>query len=234
MSPRGLLVAAWAPLAAACSPDQPTAGSPDTGAAVQATRLSLPVADPDAIGGVVGFDHDPQEHEGAERLVCTDYAGRGFPWCYDGHQGTDYLLEGDWEAMDAGSVEVIAAAAGVVVSTEDGHYDRCHGDLATGEVDCDGHEMIANHVILEHPDGTQTLYWHLMNGSVAVAEGETVACGQVLGRIGSSGMSVQPHLHFEVQRDGVPVDPYAGEASQPWSCWVDQGDPWGLPARVCP
>jgi len=61
------------------------------------------------------------------------------------------------------------------------------------------------HVIISHVQGLSSLYAHLE--SVAVTTGERVAAGQVIGRVGSTGNSTGPHLHFEIRVDGVPQNP---------------------------
>ena len=183
----------------------------------------------------IGFDHDPlvQEDNLAGRVQCTDYEGRAFPHCYDEHHGTDFMLIGGFDTMDDGSATILAAADGVVIDADDGHYDRCRASLATGEVECDGGPLVANYVIVRHDDGRDTLYWHMMNGSVRVSPGDVVRCGDPLGTVGSSGISSAPHLHFAVERDGVPEDPYAGPESQPDSSWAEQGLDEGLPGDGC-
>ena len=207
----------------------------DSGDEVARGALSFrfPLADPAAFGQFIGMDHDPEEHDDQlGSIICTSYDGRVFPWCYDGHDGSDYLLLGGFETMDAGSSPIVAAADGVVVQTDDGNYDRC--EASVDGVDCDGYPMESNYVILEHPGGWRTLYWHMKTDSVAVGVGDAVACGDTLGLVGSSGYSSAPHLHFELQdADHVTTDPYAGEYSQEETWWVDQGDPEGLPASDC-
>lgn len=62
-----------------------------------------------------------------------------------------------------------------------------------------------NTVILNHGYGYQTLYAHL--NSTAVKAGQQVKRGEVIGYVGNTGMSTGPHLHYEVIKDGVKVDP---------------------------
>ncbi|MBA3897039.1 MAG: M23 family metallopeptidase [Sphingomonadaceae bacterium] len=62
-----------------------------------------------------------------------------------------------------------------------------------------------NMVKLQHAGGLGTGYAHMSR--IAVAPGARVAQGQVIGYVGSTGLSTGPHLHFEVYRNGVPVNP---------------------------
>ncbi len=96
----------------------------------------------------------------------------------------------DHRAIDIGSVygaKVYAADAGTVIHVE---WAR------TG---------YGYTVIIAHANNRQTLYSHLKGA--LVQKGETVARGQVIGAVGSTGNSTGPHVHFEVRDDGERVDP---------------------------
>jgi len=62
-----------------------------------------------------------------------------------------------------------------------------------------------NCVIVDHGGGTATLYGHCSR--LGVTQDQNVTQGQVIAYVGSTGLSTGPHLHFEVRRDGRPVDP---------------------------
>jgi murein DD-endopeptidase MepM/ murein hydrolase activator NlpD len=62
-----------------------------------------------------------------------------------------------------------------------------------------------NCVILDHGGGYTTLYGHCQ--SLWVRYGQTVRQGATIATVGSTGMSTGPHLHFEVRKDGIAIDP---------------------------
>ena len=106
------------------------------------------------------------------------------PW-----NGNEVFHKGIDVASAAGTSVLAPAPGVVVVATEEYEPSRASGTV----------------VIVDHGDGLQTMYAHL--GSLEVAEGESVSRGQPLARVGSTGKSTGPHLHFEVRRNGEPQDP---------------------------
>lgn len=64
-----------------------------------------------------------------------------------------------------------------------------------------------NMIIIQHGYGISTVFAHL--SSISVKSGETVKRGDVIAEVGSTGYSTGPHLHYEVQVDGIPADPLA-------------------------
>ena len=98
----------------------------------------------------------------------------------------------DW-AVPSGT-PVLAAAGGRVV------FAGVQGEFGTT-------------VILDHGAGWRTLYANL--SSLEVREDDCVAALAVIGRSGATGLSVGPMLHFEVQRDGRPIDPMQFPSQDP-------------------
>ena len=85
-------------------------------------------------------------------------------------------------------MNVLAAADGVV-------------ELATT------HSSYGYYIILDHGNGMETVYGHLLENSFKVSPGERVTRGQPIARVGQTGYATGPHLHFEVRVNGNKMDP---------------------------
>lgn len=70
-----------------------------------------------------------------------------------------------------------------------------------------GYRSYGEYVVINHHDGTMTLYAHMLSGSRTVIQGQEVTQGQVIGTVGSTGNSTGTHLHFEVRVNGSCVNP---------------------------
>ena len=66
-------------------------------------------------------------------------------------------------------------------------------------------DELGNMIVIEHSSGISTVYGH--NAVLLVASGARVAGGQAIARVGSTGRSSAPHLHFEVRSSQQAVDP---------------------------
>lgn len=94
-----------------------------------------------------------------------------------------------------GAIDIGIALGTPVVAADDGTVIAVE-HLAGG---------YGSHIIISHGDGLTSLYAHLSD--VRVGKGDRVSKGDVIGLSGSSGRSTGPHLHFEVRRNGQPIDP---------------------------
>ena len=84
---------------------------------------------------------------------------------------------------------ILASAGGDVIISRNSGYNGGYG----------------KYIVIKHSNGTQTLYAHM--SATTVNAGEHVSQGQVIGKMGNTGKSTGTHLHFEVRKGGVPVNP---------------------------
>jgi hypothetical protein len=119
-------------------------------------------------------------------------------WVGDPRRLSSYLSYGQ---------PLIAAAAGKVVIARDEFADQPPPDNPTPPAFAD---LPGNHVTLRIAPGAYLIYAHMKPGSVRVDVGDRVRRGEMLGRLGNSGNSATPHLHFQVTTtrsfvsDGLP------------------------------
>ncbi len=107
-------------------------------------------------------------------------------YCSTFHEGLDFT--------PGAGVAIQAIADGVVSLVKD---DR--GGL--------GNHVIIDHVI--HGQKVQSVYAHMLTGSVKLVVGQSVKVTDEVGQVGSTGASTGAHLHLEIHVDGIPIDPFA-------------------------
>jgi hypothetical protein len=114
-------------------------------------------------------------------------------------------------------VDVLAVADGTVVQVLDALGDQPPGKLPDPKT-MTVENVLGNHVILDLGAGVYAFYAHLEKGSIGVAQGQHVKRGDVLGKLGNSGNTSAPHLHFHLMEgesalasNGIPyvIDSFA-------------------------
>ena len=113
--------------------------------------------------------------------ISDDYGNRTHPIL-----GTQQFHNGVDMAAPSGS-PILAAYDGEVVAAD---YSASMG----------------NYIMINHGDGLITIYMHA--SSLSVSKGQTVVRGEEIGKVGSTGRSTGPHLHFSVRKDGNYVSPW--------------------------
>jgi murein DD-endopeptidase len=111
--------------------------------------------------------------------------------------------------------DALAVADGTVTEVKDGIPENIPGENSRA-VPITLETVGGNHVILDIGHGRYATYAHLQPGSLKVKLGDHVKRGQVLGLVGNSGNSTEPHLHFHVTNGNSPLGsegiPYALES----------------------
>ena len=92
---------------------------------------------------------------------------------------------------------VLAVADATVTAVVSDFEDRPPGSFAEG---LEINDITGNYVVLDLGNGVHAMANHLKHGSPTVKVGDTVTKGQVIGRVGNSGNTSQPHLHFQLYR----------------------------------
>lgn len=140
----------------------------------------------------------------------------------------DYVMLGDNDTTFTGDRlknenyraygrEAIAVANGQVVATKDSIPENIPGP-ASRAVPITLETVGGNYVILDIGQGRYAFYAHLQPGSLRVKVGDRVTRGQVVGLVGNSGNSTEPHLHFHIADATAPLQseglPYVHDAFQ--------------------
>lgn len=116
----------------------------------------------------------------------------GFIWPVVGYVSSNF---GNRQGHLHEGIDIVASEGTGVRASRSGHVIYAHNRIGG----------YGNMVIVRHPDSYSTVYAHL--SSMSVRKGQFISKGQVLGRVGQTGHSRGPHLHFEVRNNRVPVNP---------------------------
>ncbi len=142
--------------------------------------------------GVYTAESLPQHTELGQSVLGFAYAApqqggvtSGFGYCIHPIAGENRFHYGvDIDAADGSAIHAFAdGTVGVVAQSSD----------------------LGNYVTVNHADGFSTLYAHCKR--VTASAGQTVRCGDILGEVGQTGAATGPHLHFELHRDQVYINP---------------------------
>lgn len=131
-------------------------------------------------------------------------AGWAWPMPYDGVYLTSYYgyryhpLDGDWRYHSGIDVSMSGAYGKNIVATR-------AGTVILSSLESESGTGYGNYIIIDHGDGYTSLYGHC--SELLVSQGQRVSRGQIIARVGSTGWSTGPHLHFEVRYNGETVDP---------------------------
>jgi hypothetical protein len=116
----------------------------------------------------------------------------------------------DVRSYTAYGADIVAVAGGTVVSALNTLDDQVPGHLPDPST-ITLENVLGNHVTVRHSDGVYATYAHMQKGSVTVGVGASVLPGQTLGKIGNTGNTSAPHLHFQITEgrsvlgsDGLP------------------------------
>jgi murein DD-endopeptidase MepM/ murein hydrolase activator NlpD len=122
----------------------------------------------------------------------SDY---GYVWPFYGPITTDY------GEVRPGYVHYATDIGGL------GHFGAPVLAVAEGTIDKveDLYNGLGRYVVISHPDGSRSVYGHMSD--IYVSPGDHVSQGEPVGALGCTGHSTGTHLHFELWRDGRPVDP---------------------------
>lgn len=130
-------------------------------------------------------------------------------------KGMEYKNEGDYpEDYHCYDKNVLAPADGFVQEVLSGIPDNIIGDM-------DLQNNWGNTIIIKHVDYLYTKYSHLKDGTITVKNGDHVRKGQIIAKVGNSGRSPYPHLHFQIQ-----ATPYIGSKTldYPIARYISQED----------
>ncbi|MBQ6569094.1 MAG: M23 family metallopeptidase [Clostridia bacterium] len=144
-----------------------------------------------------GSKNSGNKNSGNSNVTPGSSSSKGFTWPVPGYRSISSPFGRRWGKLHKGidissrginGASIVAAASGRVVASRYG-YNGGYG----------------NYILIDHGNGIQTRYAHC--SKLLVSAGARVSKGQVIAKVGSTGHSTGPHLHFEVRVNGTPKNP---------------------------
>lgn len=129
------------------------------------------------------------------RIPGAVVSGQGLIWPVSGRISSRYGMR--WGRMHEGID--IAAPKGTPIRA------AANGLIVASGSNLKGYSGYGRIIIIDHGNGMRTLYAH--NSKNRVNSGSCIRTGEVIGEVGSTGRSTGNHLHFEVRKNGRPVNP---------------------------
>ena len=121
------------------------------------------------------------------------------------HNGVDFIR--DYTDEEAKRLGIAKSSEDIIIAADAGTVVEVQSRLAISKNPGNGILEFGNYVLIDHGGGLQTRYAHLAQNSVTVKVGDKVRKGQPIGTMGMTGKSNGVHLHFEVWKNRLRVDP---------------------------
>jgi len=163
------------------------------------------------VRGNLSFMNPPGHHPDAKDFVAVGNSGKPYPPIKLIYH---ILYKLNVEDTYAWGKEVYSPFEGYIRKVENNKDDRITlnivSDLFKGLILAPRNAnksidyFLGNHLIIESIEGTYALMAHLRKGSIKVEEGQLVKAGDIIGQIGNSGNTIQPHLHFQLMNENDP------------------------------
>lgn len=137
-----------------------------------------------------------ERQEAANNITSTGTYAWPLPGYVPGTRTYGMHMHPIWHEMRFHAGQDVGAPSGVSILAADSGVATVIPDRSDG---------YGNYIIINHGGGRSTLYAHM--SAFAISNGQSVSQGQVIGYVGSTGVSSGPHLHFETRVNGAAVDP---------------------------
>ncbi len=139
---------------------------------------------------------NPTQISSGQRITIPGHASSGLFWPLEGKISSPFGRRG-----------LLSFHPGIDIPAPKGTPIRAAADglVVASARSLDGYSGYGKVVIMEHGDGVKTIYAHNKKNLVRV--GECIKTGEIIAEVGSSGNATGSHLHFEIRKNGKPVNP---------------------------